>query len=79
MFLHVKFTAITGALMSEAEQTKEATRLASGFVAAILAQAVADYIEFVYEDNHGTLSEPAVTKAQAGGALSSKYLALFLP
>ena len=38
--------------ISEEDEIKEATKIASTFVAGIMATAVADYIKVMYDDNH---------------------------
>ena len=38
--------------ISEEDEIKEATKIASTFVAGIMATAVADYIKVIYDDNH---------------------------
>ena len=38
--------------ISEEDEIKEATKIASTFVAGIMASAVADYIKVIYDDNH---------------------------
>ena len=50
--------------LTEEQQTQEAMRVASGFVASLLAQAVADYVQAVHEDNHAGMGKEVVTKAQ---------------
>ena len=38
--------------ISEEDEIKEASKIASTFVAGIMATAVADYIKVMYDDNH---------------------------
>ncbi|XP_064633627.1 malignant fibrous histiocytoma-amplified sequence 1 homolog [Lineus longissimus] len=65
---------LQGKVLTKDEESKEVDRVASGFVASILAQSVADYITSEYEDNKYEstqtlpLSNVVVTAAQAEAA-----------
>ena len=41
----------SGRFFSEEDEIKEATKMASSFVAGVMATAVADYIKAIYDDN----------------------------
>lgn len=43
---------IGGRFLTEEEEISEATKVASGFVAAIMASAVAEYLAVEFSDNH---------------------------
>ena len=61
--------------ISEEDEIKEATKVASTFVAGIMATAVADYIKVMYDDNHE--SHRLVSAAQV--PISILFTSLIIP
>ncbi len=56
-------TAVTR-FLSEEDEVREATTIASTFVAGVMATAVADYIAALHDDNHDSAQRRLVSAAQ---------------
>lgn len=62
--LLINYICASGIRLGEPQLTKEATRVASGFVAVILAQAVAEYVRIVHEEDYSDSGYNEVSKSQ---------------
>ncbi|XP_064606069.1 uncharacterized protein LOC135470949 [Liolophura sinensis] len=67
----------TGRFLNEEDEIKEANRVASGFVAAVMATAVAEFIASEFNDNHSykqvtTAAQVAAAKMTAEAAMAAQ-------